>query len=587
MGTNGDKAAAALCSVVVVVEGRPRATERTIRMVLGRSSVNVEVIAVDNAAAEPAALVLQQLGDEHDRVSVVRSRERQPAGAAWNLGAAAATGHVLVFLSNTTAVEDDWLPPLLRRLEGGAAAVQPRVFAPDGTILTTGLGPGELGHLFDLFRGCAGDEAGAAVTAPRVAATPHCFATTAPILQLAGGFTPELPGPAAVADLCLRLDNGAESAVEYEPASCVVAQPPRAGPRQDRQSWQHFDDRWGDALRRRAHEHVKRPEQRQTAARTNPRPLRWAIKIAAPFARRQRWGDFHFAAALRSALMRLGQDVVVDAHEAWYRATTEDDDVVLVLRGLEEYRPQDLHLNLMWVISHVDEVPLAECETYDHVFVATTRIPDHLRPSGGRVEPLLQATDPTRFHPGPREADLHADVLFVGNSRWQLRPIVRDALAAGLPLSVYGDGWTAFLPPGTLRADLIPNAELPRYYRSAGVVLNDHWDDMRRHGLLSNRLFDLAACGVTVVTDAVEGLAAVFGDAVHSYSSAEELGPLVRRLLAEPPDEARRMELADRMRTDHSFDARARRILEVAREMHARRAAGDDHPRHDERAARA
>ena len=118
-----------------------------------------------------------------------------------------------------------------------------------------------------------------------------------------------------------------------------------------------------------------------------------------------------------------------------------------------------------------------------------------------RIEPLLQATDPERFHPDAGSPGTGDAVLFVGNSRRLLRPVVRDALAAGLPLAVYGDLWSGLVPDEVVRGRSIPNDQLAAAYRSAGVVLNDHHDDMRADGFVSNRLFDAVASGARVVTD--------------------------------------------------------------------------------------
>jgi spore maturation protein CgeB len=111
----------------------------------------------------------------------------------------------------------------------------------------------------------------------------------------------------------------------------------------------------------------------------------------------------------------------------------------------------------------------------------------------------------------------------------------------------------------------VPNEELPSLYRAAGVVLNDHWDDMRRCGFLSNRLFDLAACGARVVTDEIVGLADVFGTSVLTYSSPSSLADAVGRLASEGPAQvAEREHLSVLVRNHHSFDARAARLVEVA-----------------------
>jgi hypothetical protein len=51
-------------------------------------------------------------------------------------------------------------------------------------------------------------------------------------------------------------------------------------------------------------------------------------------ARRTNWGDWHFAVALKEALERRGQEVVIDCKDAWYRSTSRLDDITLTLRGV-------------------------------------------------------------------------------------------------------------------------------------------------------------------------------------------------------------------------------------------------------------
>ena len=79
-----------------------------------------------------------------------------------------------------------------------------------------------------------------------------------------------------------------------------------------------------------------------------------------------------------------------------------------------------------------------------------------------------------------------------------------------------------------MRARLLANDELPEHYRAAGVVLNDHWDDMRAEGFYSNRLFDAAASGARVVSDHIEGTERLFGGLVRTYRAPEDLVALVR-----------------------------------------------------------
>ena len=90
-------------------------------------------------------------------------------------------------------------------------------------------------------------------------------------------------------------------------------------------------------------------------------------------------------------------------------------------------------------------------------------------------------------------------------------------------------------------------------------MLNDHWDDMRAEGFISNRLYDALACGAFVISDHIDGIEAEFDDAVVTYESPAELEALIDRYLADPDERRRR---GDRGRAAvlerHTFDARAR-----------------------------
>jgi spore maturation protein CgeB len=191
--------------------------------------------------------------------------------------------------------------------------------------------------------------------------------------------------------------------------------------------------------------------------------------------------------------------------------------------------------------------------------------------SGADVVPLLQATDPALFRPEAAEPDTGDPVLFVGNSRKVFRPVVRDLLAAGVDVAVYGSQWEPFLSPlgRSVQAQFVPNDQLPAAYRAAGVVLNDHWDDMRTEGFVSNRLFDAAAAGARVVSDHIDGVEDLFGGLVRTYRTAQELVALVRQAPDGYPAEPQRSQIARRVGREHSFDARAATLLEDALKLRA------------------
>ncbi|MCU0542126.1 MAG: tetratricopeptide repeat protein [Oscillatoriaceae cyanobacterium Prado104] len=298
--------------------------------------------------------------------------------------------------------------------------------------------------------------------------------------------------------------------------------------------------------------------------------FRIAIKIGVPnLAVAQEWGDYHFALGMKRAFERQGHSVRIDILPEWETPKGNGDDVVIVLRGLSSYQPKPHHINLMWNISHPDRVPLQEYEKYDRVFVASQQYADKLsKQVKVPVQSLLQCTDPDLFHPdleGDRDV---GDVLFVGNSRQTYRQIVRDAVESGIDVNVYGAGWESFLPAGYLKGEHIPNNVLNRYYSHCSVLLNDHWQTMSQNGFISNRLFDAAACGATIISDKIAGLSEIFGDRVVTYSDAKELPKLIQNCSQQRAQNwQQRLDFSQYIRENHSFDRRVGEILQVIQHL--------------------
>jgi hypothetical protein len=331
---------------------------------------------------------------------------------------------------------------------------------------------------------------------------------------------------------------------------------------------------------RRASRLVRRRLERRLSLLTGAPRLDWAIRISAPEGPTgDVWGDVYFAQDLAEALRALGQRVRIDRLESHgARAGRFADDVVLDLAGLHDPHPRAGAVNLVWFISHPE---LATSEVLDREwdgrYAASEPWAQSRSTQGRRVEALLQATDPGRFHPGGEAEEgegPRADVLFVGKTREVYRPIVRDAIAVGADLSIYGDGWEAFIDPAFVRAEFLPNDRVPAAYRSARIVLNDHWADMADEGFVSNRLFDAVAAGARVVTDPVAGMPAEFGTSVRVYRTVEELRNLLDESSEGWPTAAERALNAKAVARSHSFDARARRLLADALDARGRGAAG-------------
>lgn len=303
--------------------------------------------------------------------------------------------------------------------------------------------------------------------------------------------------------------------------------------------------------------------------------LRWTIDTAATAGWwGDAWGDTHFANSLAAALRRLGQHVAVDRRSARGRESRRLDDVVLVLRGRDRVEPVEGPANLLWVISHPDEVTAEEAAGFDAVFAASQAwAAQQSQAWGVPIEPLLQCVDATTFRPVGIEPDggeptalrptPPGRVVFVGNARRGFRrPVVEAALQTDHPIVLYGTGWEDLGAADRVAASQIANDRVGELYATAQVVLNDHWEDMARHGFISNRLFDAVACGARVLSDPVAGADELFDGCVRFASSPSEVASLLEQPGPAWPDTAHRLAVAERIRREHSFDERAGRLLE-------------------------
>lgn len=236
-----------------------------------------------------------------------------------------------------------------------------------------------------------------------------------------------------------------------------------------------------------------------------------SIKIAPPdFERGITWGDYHFATSLRQELEKLEYTVRIDCLDSWYSSRSLNDDINLVLRGLERFKVREDQVNIMWLISHPDLVCEQELRDFNKIFVASDYYTEKLIQFTGinNIESLLQASafDIDTFDPKIYADIPEHDILFIGNSRNEYRNVVRWCVDEKIPISLYGKGWENFIPKEYIKGEFIPNELISYYYNKSKIVLNDHWEDMRRNGFISNRVFDVISSNSLVITDAVKGI---------------------------------------------------------------------------------
>lgn len=295
-----------------------------------------------------------------------------------------------------------------------------------------------------------------------------------------------------------------------------------------------------------------------------------AIKIPAPqWKKVHEWGDYHLALGLKKEFEKKQCDVILQILPEWDDEKDAECDVVIVLRGLSKYNPKKQHFNIMWNISHPDKVKIEEYSQYDYVFIASEiwarKIQEKVNVP---VESMLQCTDPELFYPDFSKKYQH-QLLFVGNSRKVLRTIINDLIPTNKDLAIYGMNWRRFvlkriIKNRYLKGKHVPNNELRKAYSSSKILLNDHWDDMREKGFISNRLFDGFASGAFIISDNVQGVENVFKDALVTYDTPNTLNYCIDYYLDHEQKRTEKIKKGRRIVLDkHTFAKRVEYILEI------------------------
>jgi Glycosyl transferases group 1 len=505
---------------------------------------------------------------------VVVTRVAEPASArhaVFQAIEASAPDLVCVVRSTCEPQDPGWVHGLAAAIDGSVAAAVPLVTHPerplrratahDGLVRFAGVGLRLDGE------GPPAAEALGAGTVPRPAdAVTDVDAGSGAALLVdrvayaaAGGLASADDLDAAAVELCVRLRTQGGRVV-LVPGVVVVDHRAVGARRELRFAVDPTGPGWAAAIHRSG-------AMLRRAADTRPQPpLRLAVTVAAPSAKvAARWGDWHLGEALAGSLRRLGHEVRLQTVDHADDLAGRSCDVHVVLRGLHPVPATSGQRHVLWIISHPETIDDEELATADLVLVASARFADQLR---GRTDTpvgvLLQATDHRRFRPRPVDPAHRHDVTIVAKTRDVLRPVVSDAIAAGLRPRVYGGGWRALVDQELIAADHVDNEMLPIVYSSAGVVLNDHWPTMRTWGFVSNRLFDVLACGTPVISDAVDGVEELFDGAVLEYRTPTELLALVDDVLTHPTRARHRAERGRRIvLARHTIDRRARELLDT------------------------
>ena len=234
------------------------------------------------------------------------------------------------------------------------------------------------------------------------------------------------------------------------------------------------------------------------------------------------WGDYSFCLSLKKALEKNKIGVLIAPYPYWYDSYYSTFKNVLVLRGRYSHKNIETQNNLMWLIYNPYDVTISEINSYQHCFIASDFHYQILKRQGlMHISTLLQCTDLNLFY--PIAMIVKNELLFVGHKRYEDRKCVEYGQKSKYPLNIYGKGWG--------NANLVPFDNLNQIYSQYKIVLNDHWQDMREMGYISNKCYDIIACGSILLVDDVKNISETFGKFANIYRENTDFQNTVNKLM--------------------------------------------------------
>lgn len=194
------------------------------------------------------------------------------------------------------------------------------------------------------------------------------------------------------------------------------------------------------------------------------------------------------------------------------------------------------------------------------------------------------AMNPDTHHSESRDDDMDSlaevprhDVVFVGTGFIERVQMLTAVNWTGIDFGLYGT-WSLVGSRSKLRqyirGGITDNRLTAALYRRAKIGLNLHrtsktWGRNVEHisyaESMNPRCYELAATGRFFLSDYRAELGEIFGDAVPTFTTAEELEALIRRYVADEPARQVAAQRLPELVKPHTFDARIGNVLEILR----------------------
>lgn len=225
----------------------------------------------------------------------------------------------------------------------------------------------------------------------------------------------------------------------------------------------------------------------------------------------------------------------------------------------------------------VEYVPPYGLESFDLVLSFTGGLAlDGLRAVLGarQVAPLYGSVDPEVHRPVDHDERYRADLSYLGTYAEDRQHLVERLFLepaqqlAGHRFRIGGSQYPESFPwrENVWYSAHVPPPDHPAFYSSSRLTLNVTRAAMAAYGYCpSGRLFEAAACGVPIVSDAFDGLYSFFrNDEIIVADDASDVVAALQR----SPDELSRMagRARERVLAEHTGDVRARELIRLIEE---------------------
>ncbi len=279
-------------------------------------------------------------------------------------------------------------------------------------------------------------------------------------------------------------------------------------------------------------------------------------------------GDFFLANDLRLRLEKIGYKIEYRFREDYDDLRLGNAGNVLYFKGYYnfEHLPEiknDGRKRVLYLY-YVEGLNPAILKEVDAVACASKKLLQELKQAYGVNGVYVpQFTNPERFKPAEKNEAKKYSVLFVGSNHTKRgRKSVDYALQSKADLSVFGKFWEGYLEQKYLKGQYINNDELYQYYSNADIVLNDHREDMRYFGFVSNRIYDVTASGGFVLTDYLPEIEEIYGDSVATYKDFDEFREKLDYFLSHPEERAEMAEKARQITLERFTNVRIAELFD-------------------------